>query len=74
MWMSDTWSIVNVKMFDGINHQLVDMYLQLDVRRLSTGELMFRGPIGGSVNNALHIGTDPSGKIPDITMPCMTLH
>eukprot|EP00884_Botryococcus_braunii_P020416 jgi/Botrbrau1/7058/Bobra.0165s0081.1 len=35
---------------------------QLDVRHLATGEVMFRGTVGGSVNNALHIAKDLSGE------------
>lgn len=35
---------------------------QLDVRHLATGEVVFRGTVGGSVNNALHIAKDLSGK------------
>jgi hypothetical protein len=38
------------------------MRMQLDVRRIKDGEVLFRGPCGGSVNNALHIAHDQLGE------------
>lgn len=38
------------------------LYMQLDVRELASGKVIYRGPVGGTVNNALHISKDPSGK------------
>jgi hypothetical protein len=35
--------------------------VQLDVRHLATGQVIFRGTVGGTVNNALHIAKDMSG-------------
>ena len=34
---------------------------QLDVQQIGGGECLFRGPIGGSVNNALQIAEDGQG-------------
>ncbi|KAK9806324.1 hypothetical protein WJX72_010353 [[Myrmecia] bisecta] len=36
---------------------------QLDVRHLETGECVFKGHVGGSVNNALHFGRDQAGEL-----------
>lgn len=38
---------------------------QLDVRELETGEVVFKGDCGGSVNNALHFARDGSGQVGD---------
>lgn len=38
------------------------MCMQLDVRELSSGKILYRGPVGGTVNNALHISKDASGR------------
>ena len=49
--------------------------VQLDVRRISDGECLYKGPIGGSVNNALHIAPGPRGREPIIVgSPCLVLH
>lgn len=36
---------------------------QLDVRRMSSGEIVYKGHCGGSVNNALHIARDASQQV-----------
>lgn len=36
---------------------------QLDVRRLDTGEIVYKGHCGGSVNNALHIARDATQQV-----------
>lgn len=36
---------------------------QLDVRRLDTGEIVYKGHCGGSVNNALHIARDAAQQL-----------
>ena len=36
---------------------------QLDVRRLAGGEVVYKGHVGGSVNNALHIARDAGHQV-----------